>query len=107
MIMIKNMRREKPQAPWDVTICRGKSPLGNPFYLADVNDNAKRDEVCDKYEILFEEKLSQNNDAVVNELQRLLALYWQYGKLNLFCFCAPKRCHGETIRAWILAQGIA
>jgi aminoglycoside phosphotransferase (APT) family kinase protein len=102
MIQIKNLRNTKPSTAYDVVICRGKSPLGNPFYLDDVNDKVKRDEVCDKYEVRFNEQLAQYNAAVIAELQRLTTLYRQYGKLNLFCFCAPKRCHGETIRAYIL-----
>lgn len=104
MIEIKNLRNTKPTTPWDVVICRGKSPLGNPFYLDDVNDNVKRDIVCDKYEVWFYNQIQSKNTAVIAELERLTSLYKQNGKLNLFCFCAPKRCHGETIRAWIEKQ---
>jgi len=35
---------------------------------------------------------------VRNELNRLYRLYKQYGCLKLYCWCAPKRCHAETIR---------
>jgi hypothetical protein len=31
----------------------------------------------------------------------MLAAYRQYGKLRLFCWCAPEQCHGETIKAWL------
>ena len=31
-------------------------------------------------------------------LKTLLDTYKQYGKLNLFCWCAPKRCHAKIIK---------
>lgn len=103
MITIKNLRKEKSLNAWDIRIDRANKILGNPFYLADANDSVKRDEVCKQYEDWFNKQLVSNN-MFINELHRLLAIYKQYGKLNLFCWCAPKRCHGETIRAWLEAQ---
>lgn len=61
----------------DVYIGRG-SPWGNPFKIG-VDGN--RDEVCDKFEKLTLPHLN---------LEPLR------GK-NLVCFCAPQRCHGDSI----------
>lgn len=59
---------------------------GNPYPMP---REALRDEVCDKYELYMATRLI--NGVVTqddfNELQ---------GK-DLQCFCAPKRCHGDTI----------
>ena len=35
------------------------------------------------------------------ELERLKKLHVEYGKLRLFCWCAPKRCHAETIKQFL------
>lgn len=96
MIQIKNLRNEKPRFEYQVKVDR-TSVLGNPFYMA---TEAQRDEVCDKYAEYFEEK-RKNDVAFLNELRRLYKLHRQFGKLELFCWCAPKRCHAETIKKFL------
>lgn len=104
-IEICNLRCEKPQHPRDVKVCRGVSVLGNIFELKDVNDDVARDKVCDKYVVWLDDKLNKECDqAVISELKRLKRLYKKHGKLRLFCWCAPKRCHAETIRKYILEE---
>ena len=99
MITIKNLRYEKPKNPWDKKVCRGASPLGNPFHLNDTNNDEKREMVCERYEGWFYEELF---DSVIQaELYLLMGTYKKYGKLNLFCWCAPKRCHAETIKTYL------
>ena len=95
MITIKNIKNVKPKDVWDVKICR-PSPLGNPFVLYNEQD---RDAVCDFYEKWFYDTLEIS--STYNEIQRLVSLYKTYQKLNLFCCCYPKRCHGETIKKYI------
>ena len=65
-----------------VYIGRG-SPFGNPFVIGRDGD---RDEVCDKFERYIEQK-----PQLIALVKRKL-----HGK-NLVCFCAPQRCHGETL----------
>jgi hypothetical protein len=74
------------------------SVLGNPFYM---QTERQRNEVCDEYAEYFKQQLFKNQ-AFVDELQRLITVYRHYGKLELFCWCAPKRCHAETIREFII-----
>lgn len=98
MIEICNLRNEKPQHRYDIKVDRS-SPLGNPFNMTSVAD---RDQVCDAYEKWFHrENFSM---AFSNECQRLLSIYKKYGKLRLFCWCAPKRCHAQTIKRWLESQ---
>ena len=97
---IINLRKLMPLYQWDVRVDRS-SILGNPFNMSKVST---RDVVCDKYRKYFAEvMLSDSNHAIAfqKEMNRLLALYKKHGKLRLFCWCAPKRCHAETIKAWI------
>lgn len=60
-----------------VYIGRG-SPWGNPFKIG-VDGN--RDDVCDKFE---------------SEVLPTLDVEPLRGK-NLVCYCAPQRCHGDSI----------
>ena len=84
---------------WDANaqyIGRG-SPLGNPFVA---KSEADRDAVCDQYQAWFDCKVEAGDERVMNELRRLYRLA-KKGDLVLGCFCAPKRCHGETIKAFL------
>ena len=96
-ITIKNLRVEKPSAEYQVRVDR-TSVLGNPFYMA---SEAERDAVCDKYEVYFKNKISLEDNAFMAELRRLYRIAKRYGKLELFCWCAPKRCHAETIKKFL------
>lgn len=58
--------------------CGRGSPWGNPFIIGRDGD---RDQVCDR----FEAEVLPNLD--VSSLR---------GK-NLICYCAPKRCHCDSI----------
>jgi hypothetical protein len=66
-----------------------------------MKDESFRDEVCDKYEIYFNEKIKNNDELFLKELKRLYYIYKKYNKLRLFCWCAPKRCHAETIKKFL------
>lgn len=96
MISIKNLRNEKPNNPYDFKVDR-TSVLGNPYYMF---DECMRDDVCNKYEMYFYKKF-KTDAAFKSELVKILRAYKQYGKVNLFCWCYPKRCHAETIKKWL------
>lgn len=73
------------------------SPLGNPFYMA---DESHRDEVCDKYQVWFDRKVEAKDPAVMRELRRIFRL-GREGDVKLVCFCAPRRCHADTIARFL------
>jgi len=97
MIILVNLRKIKPSKPYDIIIDR-RSVLGNPFFM---NYENERNYVCDKYKFWFKEQIKSNN-KIKNELNRLKNILLKYGKLRLFCWCTPKRCHGETIKKYLL-----
>lgn len=78
--------------------CGRGSALGNPF---EMKDESQRDIVCDQYEQYFSEQVN----VIQNEkmLEQLRNIYFQAlkGDVNLGCFCAPKRCHCDTIKRFI------
>jgi hypothetical protein len=56
-------------------------------------------EVCDKYEVWFKEQLHSNGD-VLHMLEKLHQ-HSLKGDINLGCFCAPRRCHCDTIKRYL------
>lgn len=96
MIEICNLRKGKPTNLWDFRVDRF-SALGNPFKA---DSERQRDFVCQRYEGWFS-KVSGNNADVVAYLEQILAAHQKYGKIRLFCWCVPKRCHAETIKRYL------
>ncbi len=77
------------------------SPLGNPYILQNPRSRSERNLVCDMYEVWFEDRVRAQDPRVMNELRRLYKLAKTQGRLVLGCYCAPKRCHGETIKQFL------
>jgi len=98
-VSIHNLRNEKPHKITDVK-CDRSSPLGNPVGLQ--GDESKRDWACNHYADWFKkEVLSFNNWPAYEELMRIRHLYRTHGELRIFCWCAPLRCHTQTIATWL------
>ena len=101
-IQIKSMINSSPQEPWDVRIDRA-TLFGNPYAM---NNKCTRDSACDQFQQHFDTLLAHphENRMFIEALSRLLKLYKKYGKVNLYCWCAPRRCHGETYKRWLEEQ---
>lgn len=85
----------------DGEYCGRGSPLGNPI---PIDANHSRDQACDAYQGVFEQWIREGRPDKLAELNRLRLIYESTGTLRLRCFCAPLRCHVETIRDWIYAN---
>ena len=59
---------------------------GNPFPL---RKESRRNLVCDQYEALMATRLIKGE--ITDED------FKEFDGKNLLCFCAPKRCHGDTL----------
>ena len=102
MITIHNMSNKNtlpPSNEWEVK-CDRSSILGNPYKM-NGKSNEERNRVCDLYEEYFYKQIEENNEFK-QEVARLYSIYMKWGKLNLYCWCAPKKCHGITIKNYIL-----
>ena len=107
-IEIKNLRKEKPSESYDVRVDR-ISVLGNPFFM---KNETQRNNVCDRYQKQFDYAVNdiENGEKplphkiIIVELNYLISLYKQHGKLRLFCWCSPLRCHAESIKNYILSK---
>jgi hypothetical protein len=95
MIEICNLRKTKQSEPWDFKVDR-TTPLGNTFIMS---GESEREWSCNSYERGFN-NLIQHKEPM-EYLNKLIETYKEYGKLRLFCWCAPKRCHSETIKRYI------
>jgi hypothetical protein len=87
--------------PTYIQVCR-PSPLGNPFHIGADGD---RDAVCEKYAGWLTEQLKDRTSPQLRELARIYRIYKEYGRLYLFCWCAPERCHAEFIK-FVLNGGL-
>lgn len=82
------------------------SPLGNPYThlptkLPGTVKVRTRDEAVELYRTWLEEKYQAGDRKVMDELHRIFEAAEQ-GPIQLVCFCAPHRCHGEVIRQLML-----
>lgn len=90
------LNKHKHGVPADAVYIGRGSKWGNPFVM---RSGADRDLVCDQYEAWLEQQV-QCGRVKLEELVEL------HGK-DLVCYCAPKRCHGDTLTkaaAWAHAQ---
>lgn len=94
MIAVCNTR-DKLNAPGVCDIAVGRpSILGNPFKLG---EDGTRDEVIGKYREWLGQKIEASDPVVMSEMRRI-ALAASQGEVRLFCWCAPKHCHGDVIK---------
>lgn len=79
--------------PWEIRVDR-TSILGNPFKL---ETESERNIVCEKYDSWLTNEIKNDNMEILKEISRLLHIYIEHGKLHLYCWCKPQRCHSESI----------
>lgn len=97
-VEIINLKKEKPKYPYDFCIDR-RTPVGNPYPL---KSESKREQVLNDYEDYFNKMIYYEDINFIGYLNQMLDLYKAYNKVRLFCWCYPKKCHGETIKKWLI-----
>jgi Domain of unknown function (DUF4326) len=83
----KVLNKNRDVIPPDAKYIGRGSPYGNPYVIG---KDGNRDQVCD----LFEQHVLPSLDV------EILRGY------SLVCFCAPKRCHGDSILRKLLCTRI-
>ena len=76
------LNKKTDRIPADACYCGRPSPLGNPFVTG---RDGTRDEVCDRFE-----------DWLPTQ-PTLIAMLPGVAGRDLVCWCAPLRCHCDTI----------
>lgn len=85
--------------------------IGRPTVLGNIYSHKKqsiadilvenRDIAIDKYKEYFYERIGCDDRDFIDELDKLYHFYKEHGKLNLCCWCAPKKCHGDVIKEYL------
>jgi len=79
--------------------CGCGSALGNPFVITKASD---REKVCNQYKDWFMgQVLSKDNSAFNEQIEMILDKARKHEDIMLGCFCAPKKCHCETIKYFV------
>ena len=89
-IVIVNLRKTR-----NCTRVDRATVLGNPFVMSATQS---RDKVCDLYITYLVDTYGNKDSAVHKAINELVQRYDKGEQLVLGCWCAPERCHAETIR---------
>lgn len=80
------------------------SVLANPFKIG---KDGNREEVIAKYRVWLWNEMQKQEDV----WDALVWLAWKYkkqGRLTLWCWCYPQKCHAEIIKnaiEWMIREG--
>jgi len=80
------------------------SSLGNPFIM---KSEADRSKVIAKYKIWLWKEICSGNPYVTRGLQDILWTVYSGEDVRLVCYCNPKACHADVIKAcveWLLPK---
>ncbi len=114
MIHVANIRTFRTAAASGVSAYVGRampnrpgSVLGNPYRIDrdKANDERERNKVLNNYKVWLWAEIRKQRE-VWRELRRLARIA-QTEDLHLLCFCHPRSCHAEGIKAaieWILRE---
>ena len=94
----------KRNAPDTAVLIDRRTEAGNPFILYDEHDTDERNVVCDQYEEWLKEWYEKGREVSLRIRGRVYSNKTAYtfiithlrGK-DVKCWCAPKRCHGDTV----------
>ena len=94
-IKVINIKNPIPEGYWEVRIMR-PFPLSNPFHLKDIHDDVQRAECIAKYKTYLWEQIKKPESSV---MKTLAILAQTTNDIALVCYCAPKPCHGDVVKA--------
>ena len=78
--------------------------LANPFKIG---KDGNREVVVKKYRRWLWEEICKGNYEVIKELEKLKEKAKKGEEINLICWCYPKTCHGDVIKAcleWMINE---
>jgi len=99
---------KKTHTPTEYDFYIGRpSVLGNPYTHLKSSKASKylvptRDEAIASYEDYFYSRLKDYEFS--SELDLIMDMYENFGKVNLVCWCVPKSCHGDFIKTYLEKQ---
>lgn len=104
-IRIVNLKNYSPLPNETLIKVDRSSILGNPYFL---HCESQRNDICDLYEDYFNRRLNKtldpSNDTKFDKALKKICDTLRVSDVALGCWCAPKRCHAETILDYIHAN---
>lgn len=85
--MPKVLNKKRDHIPQGAVYVGRPSKFGNPYHMC---SEADRDHVCDQFEATLLRKFERDPDARRRLREEL-------GGKDLVCWCAPLRCHADTL----------
>lgn len=100
-IRIGHVKRDEGEYIGRAAPGRDGSPLANPYHI---NSTSSREQVIAWYKRWLWLQMKASDQAVVDELLRLLLLAYREEGLTLVCWCrcvgqVSPACHGDVIKA--------
>ena len=95
-VEVMNLHNSKPTELYDFFIDR-RSALGNPFFMP---SEGYRKAVIRKHKVFFKNAIKEKSN-IHNALKIIIAAGYTHRKVRLFCWCTPKKCHGDTIKKYL------
>lgn len=102
-IAVGNFRKgglKLPPEYIEIKIDRTNEILGNPFKMLD-DSQAERARVVEQYRVYLLEQFKQRS-SVFLECVKMAQRLEQGHRIGLYCWCAPKACHGDVLRRAII-----
>lgn len=88
----KNAKYEK-----NYVYCGRGSALGNPSEMQEYTQ-AERDRVCEEYIVHINSELKKGTKTIRDQLNLIWKTGREHGEVKIGCYCAPQRCHCDTIK---------
>lgn len=95
-VISKRVPADLPEGTLIVYVGR-PSPLGNPFHTP---RDGTREEVIAKFSEWLKAEVEKPDSPARAELIRIFRLA-KHHDIALQCWCAPKACHGDVIKAFL------
>lgn len=99
MIVISIANKKKRQKGLYV----GRPTIFGNYAQGDTSSLARRDALCDAYDVLFYERL-ESDPHFAHAVEEVVQLALSQGGLTLQCWCYPLRCHAQTLQRFIVTQ---
>lgn len=103
-IFVSNKRRPKSDTLNSLRVQIGRpNPLGNPYKIG---EDGNRKTVIAKYEMLLRQKLLVGRafDPMTKAFWQILQDFQAGKDIIMECWCAPKPCHGDVIKKYLLEK---
>jgi len=107
-IQIVNKITYASTTPYQMYIGRG-SVLGNPYTSKNLSKTkaiyqcATKEEALSNYRKYLLEKIKEKDKDICDELNTIHTLAIKH-KIDLVCYCAPKKCHGDIIKEIVTSK---